>query len=771
MDEPNSISTTDTRQLRERKKPRYDFDDSSSEDDSSGHLRRASRRKSSGPPSVRRNKRSGKLASFVSMPLDVLHEIFGHLHPYDLLRLTRTTKEFRRILLHKSSISTWKTSFEHVSNLPPCPPEMCEPAWANLAFSPHCHYCPANGIRHVEWKFRVRICSKCCSPQLIEAEYNDTLANVYYAIPGGLGTLGNDIDGGLATFCKLVPNREGKRYKRVFLRDQLVEFRDKLQSLNDPEDKAAYLESRLEWIQELNMHAANCEAWAHNQADDRVGELNKLRKDRRDAIVKKLEELGYKKDVQFRHTTQDIGREAFANKPQRLTERIWKNVKPMAIEYIENVRKLRLQAEHNDLVLARKRLACEYLKNYKNSRLPCTDIFPEPPDFCDFDPVRRIYNQPSEVVVDLSSFNVLNDTMPDLIKKWRKDVHSGIRNVFLKNMTASFAPGNFDLPEWTNDEVEVRRRMSLATTVFTCEQCSTRGLNGGPLDEWDMFGLPNLYDSEDEYFEFDDKPRSVMPMFYPQIMAHPCLTRFVLVNSYFLQELYESTASKPKRDPSIYLDNCLKQRRKWNGNHITLDKHASKVAEKIVTMAGLDPVLATTEDMDTLDARFKCHECTGLVTAVNPPPPSEDGMEEDNPDIVLADNPERYAVLSWRAAVKHQVDRHVQGINPGSMLLPAAERQPVISMDNLHLLDRNDPCWAAGKEKEALMQEEAATVWCCALCRDTPQEHEAPIELGRMKHHLKLKHKLDNPVLDRDYYKHFAAKDLMNVNECVPWVA
>lgn len=90
-------------------------------------------------------------------------EIFGHLHPYDLLRLTRTTKEFRRILLHRSSISTWKASFEHVPSLPACPPEMCEPAWANLAFSPHCHVCL--------WSSFVRLMSNLAwTPQVLQRQ-------------------------------------------------------------------------------------------------------------------------------------------------------------------------------------------------------------------------------------------------------------------------------------------------------------------------------------------------------------------------------------------------------------------------------------------------------------------------------------------------------------------------------------------------------------------------------------------------------------------------
>lgn len=333
---------------------------------------------------------------------------------------------------------------------------------------------------------------------------------------------------------------------------------------------------------------------------------------------------------------------------------VWKNIKADAISYIEKVRRNRLEAEYKELVLSRKKLACEYLRNYKNRHLPCLDIFPEPPDFCEFEPVKRICNEPSDTVVDLSTFNGLNDSISDLIKRWRKDVHSGIRNVFLKNMTASFkAPEKFDLPDWTNDVAALRRKMSLATAVFVCEQCSRHGFANAPYDDFDILGL-SFWDEEDEYFDFDDTPRAVKPMFYPQVMAHPCLTRFTLKNSYFLAELYEASASNPKlRDPTVYLDARLKQRQRWNSDRITLDKQGAKVAEKVVALAGLDPALATADDMDALNARFKCNDCLGLHRSP-PPPPSEDGMDEDEdePDLFIGpNNAERYLIMTWRAAV------------------------------------------------------------------------------------------------------------------------
>src|SRR5882762_4065449 len=71
-----------------------------------------------------------------------LIQIFGHLLPLDILHLARATTDFRRVLLHKSSISVWKSVRANVPGFPECPSSMSEPAYANLAFDQHCHVSP-----------------------------------------------------------------------------------------------------------------------------------------------------------------------------------------------------------------------------------------------------------------------------------------------------------------------------------------------------------------------------------------------------------------------------------------------------------------------------------------------------------------------------------------------------------------------------------------------------------------------------------------------------
>jgi hypothetical protein len=146
-------------------------------------------------------KRKGKLAVLLNMPLDILFEvnnyrkpydyhshtipqIFGHLFPMDILNLARTTKEFRHVLMHRSSRSIWKAACANVPGLPACPSDMSEPQWVHLVYVPCCNvsllpgFCSASvfmaillqicfttGIRNVDWQLRIRICSKCAKEQ------------------------------------------------------------------------------------------------------------------------------------------------------------------------------------------------------------------------------------------------------------------------------------------------------------------------------------------------------------------------------------------------------------------------------------------------------------------------------------------------------------------------------------------------------------------------------------------------------------------------------
>ena len=60
-------------------------------------------------------------------------KIAGHLSPDDLLRLARTTKRIRDILMSKYSKHIWVAARKTLG-VPDCPPDLSEPHYADLLF-------------------------------------------------------------------------------------------------------------------------------------------------------------------------------------------------------------------------------------------------------------------------------------------------------------------------------------------------------------------------------------------------------------------------------------------------------------------------------------------------------------------------------------------------------------------------------------------------------------------------------------------------------------
>ncbi|TRM59993.1 hypothetical protein BD626DRAFT_506124 [Schizophyllum amplum] len=135
------------------------------------------------------------------LPLDMIYEISTHLHPADLLGVSRLNKTLRQMLLQKSSRWLWRASFERysetalgrsgymlagpwhggpgiaygggpanayggpgtASGCPKTPDDLSEPEYARFLFDDLCMNCSAPGGIYIAWKACMRYCEKCVS--------------------------------------------------------------------------------------------------------------------------------------------------------------------------------------------------------------------------------------------------------------------------------------------------------------------------------------------------------------------------------------------------------------------------------------------------------------------------------------------------------------------------------------------------------------------------------------------------------------------------------
>ncbi|KIM36165.1 hypothetical protein M413DRAFT_449358 [Hebeloma cylindrosporum] len=118
--------------------------------------------------------RAGALEMVTQMPVDILHEIFCHLHPVDVLSLSRTTRSLRKILLEPHARGIWRRSLANIRGFPLCPPDLNEIQYASLAFDNFCTFCLATGgVGRVLWVCRVRCCQKCMKQQFASEDELD----------------------------------------------------------------------------------------------------------------------------------------------------------------------------------------------------------------------------------------------------------------------------------------------------------------------------------------------------------------------------------------------------------------------------------------------------------------------------------------------------------------------------------------------------------------------------------------------------------------------
>lgn len=303
---------------------------------------------------------------------------------------------------------------------------------------------------------------------------------------------------------------------------------------------------------------------------------------------------------------------------------VWGRIKGPILEFMAEMREKRLLRERAELILERKNTAAQFLRTYKNARLPYTEIMPERLDFSEFPPIKAILELPSEVDVTEANFAPILPQLPELIEGWRSKINQQMIQTMKTNESvarqhASISrmmllwgedPDDMDLPELessssTETDEEAAVRMKLATSVFQCNTCTeynwwheddeTSSGSGSNSKSNSSFGVSGWSESDESSMSFND----IIPLFYPDVLGHVCLTRAP----------HRFWSWGKRVDACKRLDSMTKIRRKWTSRPLRLDKTIGRYAESVVKAAGLDPETTTVEEMDALDVTFGCLRC------------------------------------------------------------------------------------------------------------------------------------------------------------------
>ncbi|KAJ3852826.1 hypothetical protein EV368DRAFT_82140 [Lentinula lateritia] len=365
----------------------------------------------SGGMSVERFKNArGKLERLAKdVPLDV---IFCHLDPGDLLRLARTSKDLRGLLMSKSSEAIWRVARANVEGLPPRPNDLNEPQYARLIYDAYCYVCNHKGrCENVLWRFRARVCKNCVVTMLplYNDDYLDKQPPEYRnsdILPSEVVWVGN-------TSMTVASNKWAARYKAEY------------DALETPADREQWIRQKQKDLQEIREHSHLCRKWNKNRLDQRAIELNNLRDHRKTDILARLGKLGWHEEVEHMEkrgmyrTHEQIYFEyaRIVNQPRNLTEEGWVNIKDELVELLSNHRTARLEIDTGHVIRARYvQLSQAYQRI--NSKSDCREPLPAIGDIFTANVFENlIWDTPVEEQVDFSA--KLSEHLPHFIDKWR----------------------------------------------------------------------------------------------------------------------------------------------------------------------------------------------------------------------------------------------------------------------------------------------------------------------------------------------------------------
>ncbi|KAH9895120.1 hypothetical protein C8Q73DRAFT_487803 [Cubamyces lactineus] len=406
---------------------------------------------------TRRNLRGrrGSLKDMLKMPLDVLFEIFGRMHPRDLLTLARTSKDFRALLMSRDSALFWRAAREQVHGLPECPAFLSEPQYANLLFSSFCNNCLKKNAQMFVWEFFVRYCSSCKDKLVVkETFYMRALKAEVQAETG--------IEEPLHSTA-LMP-RTKNSYSMVpyaHIPDHEV-LKTQWKALQTAEEKISFAKMQVALVKARIEPARMLFQWKTNELQTRSTELEGMKQERLDSIIAHLREEGWTEELRKMDYTAryDFRTHKAVRKPQKLTESVWASIRHEVITLMEQIRDARIKYERDTLWSKRLELMYQVVSTYDASsgrRNAMSEMQAQFADLALMAPFRALVDAPLETNITAEDFENLRDSIPALRAEWLEARRAELLEL---------------IPPEVSQASKVDLSLSLAFIGFECNTCS-----------------------------------------------------------------------------------------------------------------------------------------------------------------------------------------------------------------------------------------------------------------------------------------------------------
>ncbi|KAJ7089066.1 hypothetical protein C8R44DRAFT_990908 [Mycena epipterygia] len=329
------------------------------------------------------------LSMLLSMHIDIILEVLGHLHPIDLMHVSRTSKTFQLLLKSPVAASTWRNSFI-LENLPHCPIQMPGRSWAGLLFGPQiCDACGAPNTLpdYIIWR---RLCTECMNQTLSTnvAGY-DSSHEINTLIPRTCRDIGDGpYDGYFSPSHGRFFALEGAALAKLY---------EHHKSQEDPAALQQFIQSRASFVEQVQSSGMDCTRWAEDLlAEGRDRDRRRLWRVL-PSVKKYLASEGWEM-VDIEEAYYDISVCEQLYRVRHLSLKVWNRVRSNIIPLVAGARTERLEREHNILVERRKEVVAA--ATFGALRTPVPGLthacYPPPHTITNFSPLVELVNDPSD---------------------------------------------------------------------------------------------------------------------------------------------------------------------------------------------------------------------------------------------------------------------------------------------------------------------------------------------------------------------------------------
>ncbi|KAG8959725.1 hypothetical protein FRC00_001301 [Tulasnella sp. 408] len=407
---------------------------------------------------------SSMKGDFFALPLNVMSEILGHLHPLDLLSLARTSKTLRSHIMSKVLVSrltnVWKKVLRAVRPITPeCPKDQSEPQWAALLFTRDCsvrtaffHHmppvrkaaaigthsqmCGAPQSDRVEWALRLRGCHDCFETNAAAEAYPDVddLDDILDLIP--YKERWYSFYRGRQSLEKLYYSADIKRMVRFWTGYQLrIDYG--IQGAHD--EFLQFQEVRKDEVEERLEAAEELEEWENEMA-------NQLTKERADLYVGDH----------------------------------WEDAKPVLEQMVAEERLSRARLERQPILDERKGIAISRYATFKKTYDASPDnLLPDDSVFVDIPMIDATIESDGDDALP-TMFDSVFDQLSDYLDEWRRERRVDLATMLIE---AQEVPNG---PRQDPAVAETEGILLLATSIFAC--CTTTGAQQQNLHWFETLG-------------------------------------------------------------------------------------------------------------------------------------------------------------------------------------------------------------------------------------------------------------------------------------------